>query len=216
MRAITNTAMDSDVRTSPTFILRQATNRDREGPRGLPPPTPPDIRAYPAVRSLQHTHACQGVGELLPTAASRPVGHPAVQATRDWPLPPFRPALPLSTPTMPSADAATAISLDDFAAKSPFLSYATFLGTREVAHGQPSSCLCISVRLIKHSRFWMETSRSQCQLVSIMLLLLSGSCRSPRTFAPVVLQITPRGDALALPWSFGSTHTWTWELSPHA
>jgi hypothetical protein len=117
MRAITNTAMDSDVRTSPTFILRQATNRDREGPRGLPPPTPPDIRAYPAVRSLQHTHACQGVGELLPTAASRPVGHPAVQATRDWPLPPFRPALPLSTPTMPSADAATAISLDDFAAK---------------------------------------------------------------------------------------------------
>jgi hypothetical protein len=196
MRAITNTAMDSDVRTSPTFILRQATNRDREGPRGLPPPTPPDIRAYPAVRSLQHTHACQGVGELLPTAASRPVGHPAVQATRDWPLPP-RSAW-MTSPL------------------SPFLSYATFLGTREVAHGQPSSCLCISVRLIKHSRFWMETSRSQCQLVSIMLLLLSGSCRSPRTFAPVVLQITPRGDALALPWSFGSTHTWTWELSPHA
>ena len=56
-------------------------------------PTPPDIRVTnTAGRSLQHAIACQGVGGSLPTAASRPVGHPVVQATRSEPVRPFRPS----------------------------------------------------------------------------------------------------------------------------
>ena len=34
------------------------------------------------------------------------------------------------------------------------------------------------------------------------------------TFAPRFLQTPPRGDALALPLSFGSTHTWTGDFHP--
>ena len=38
-------------------------------------------------------------------------------------------------------------------------------------------------------------------------------CPAPAFHA--VLQTPPHGDALALPWSFGSTHTWTGDFHPH-
>ncbi|HSF33648.1 MAG TPA: transposase [Candidatus Tectomicrobia bacterium] len=41
-------------------------------------------------------------------------------------------------------------------------------------------------------------------------------CLSPRTFVPRCLQTPPDGDALALPVSFGATHTWTGDFHPHA
>ena len=46
--------------------------------------------------------------------------------------------------------------------------------------------------------------------------LVSGSHASPLTFAPRVLQTPPHDDALALPLSFGSTHTWTADFHPQA
>jgi len=51
-------------------------NRDREGPRGHPPPTPPDIRVtYPAVRQSQSGR------DVTPTGASSP-GVPAVRSSQ--------------------------------------------------------------------------------------------------------------------------------------
>src|SRR5262245_36990913 len=63
---------------------------------------------------------------------------------------------------------------------------------------------------------WMEDFAVACQLVPTVPHLISGSCSSPRTFAPRFLQTPPRGDALALHLSFGSTHTWTGDFHPQA
>jgi hypothetical protein len=54
------TAVDRDVLTicqgHEPYRRPMLHNRDREGPHGLPPPTPPDIRVtYPAVRWMQST-----------------------------------------------------------------------------------------------------------------------------------------------------------------
>jgi hypothetical protein len=86
--------------------------------------------------------------------------------------------------------------------------------TPQISRGKPSDRLCISARLITHSHLWMEDFAVACQLVPTVPHLLSGSCPSPRTFAPRVLQTPPHGDALALHWSFGSTHTWTGDFHP--
>src|SRR2546428_701063 len=56
-------------------------NRDREGPHGLPPPTPPDIRVtYPAVRQMHQ-------GKLQPnrSAFSRRATLPSDPASRRLP-----------------------------------------------------------------------------------------------------------------------------------
>jgi hypothetical protein len=55
-----------------------------------------------------------------------------------------------------------------------------------------------------------------CPLVPSVPYLLSGSCPLPRTFVLRCLQTLPHGDALALPWSFGSTTTWTGDFHPQA
>jgi hypothetical protein len=115
-----------------------------------PPPTPPDIRVtHTAIRSLQHGIACQGVGGSLPTAASRPVGHPVVQATRSEPVRPFRPSarwahLPcrLLTPLLGSVR----LTLHS----SPLPWHATSLGTAEASRGKRSSHRCRDAGCIKH------------------------------------------------------------------
>jgi hypothetical protein len=65
-------------------------------------------------------------------------------------------------------------------------------------------------------QLWMEGFAVACQLAPSVPHLVSGSCPSPRTFVPRFLQTPPRGDALALPLSFGSTHTWTGDFHPRA
>jgi hypothetical protein len=79
--------------------------------------------------------------------------------------------------------------------------------TLQISRGKLSYRPCIDARLIKHSPLWMEDFTVACPLVPTVPHLVSGSCPSPRTFAPRFLQTPPRGDALALPLSFGSTHT---------
>jgi hypothetical protein len=60
----------------PTFFVPLKPNRDREGPRGLPPPTPPDIRGTsPAVRWM--ASGCT----TTPTGASCP-GVPALSSSQ--------------------------------------------------------------------------------------------------------------------------------------
>jgi hypothetical protein len=88
--------------------------------------------------------------------------------------------------------------------------------TRQISRGQPSYRLCISARVIKHSPGWMEDFAGPCPLAPAVPHLLSGSCPSPHTFAPRFLQTPPRGDALALHVSFGSTYTWTGDFHPRA
>jgi hypothetical protein len=88
--------------------------------------------------------------------------------------------------------------------------------TPQSSRGQLSYLPCISARFIKHSPLRMKDFTVACPLAPTVPHLVSGSCPSPRTFVPRCLQTPPRGDALALPWSFGSTHTWTGDFHPHA
>ena len=118
-------------------------------------------------------------------------------------------AFPPSGSTMPSADFYGVVR-EDCSALSPYQD------TPQISRSKPSDLLCISARFIKHSQLWMEDFAVPCQLVPTVPHLLSGSCSSPRTFAPRVLQTPPRGDALALHLSFGSTHTWTGDFHPQA
>jgi len=204
--------------TSAVLALRAmpGAHRDRGRPHGLSPPTPPDMRVtHTAVRSLQHTRACQDVRGWLPTAASRPVGHPAVQATPSCPLRPFRPSVRRSAPTLPSADSSRALSAAD-SALSPLPWHATALGTEEASRGQRSYRRGRDARCRQHRPLWMEDCAVACPRVPTVPHLLSGACPSPRTFVPRVLQTPPREDALALLLSFGSTSTWTGDLHPRA
>jgi hypothetical protein len=121
----------------------------------------------------------------------------------------------LRMPTMPSADSSHEISAD-YAALSPFPWHATSLGTGEASRGKLSHRQCIDARFIKHRPLWMEDFAVACPLVPTVPHLISGSYPSPRTFVPRFLQTPPRGDALALPLSFGSTHTWTGDFHPRA
>jgi hypothetical protein len=66
------------------------------------------------------------------------------------------------------------------------------------------------------ARLWMEDFTVACPLVPTGPPLVSGACPSPHTFVPRCLQTPPRGDALALPLSFGATHTWTGDFHPRA
>jgi len=112
-------------------------------------------------------------------------------------------------PTLPSADSCEAVKADA-SALSPVQD------TPQIARGQLADRQGIDAGWIKHSPLWREDVTGACPLVPTVPHLLSGSCPSPRTFVPRGLQTPPRGDALALPWSFGSTHTWTGDLHPQA
>jgi hypothetical protein len=121
----------------------------------------------------------------------------------------------LRMPTMPSADSSHEIRAD-YSALSPFLWHATSLGTGEASRGQRSHRPCRDARFLTHRPLWMEDFAVACPLVPTVPHLISGSCPSPRPFVPRCLQTPPRGDALALPLSFGSTHTWTGDFHPRA
>jgi hypothetical protein len=88
--------------------------------------------------------------------------------------------------------------------------------TPQLSRGKLSDRPCRGARLIQHRPWWREDCTVACPLVPTVPHLVSGACPSPRTFVPRCLQTPPRGDALARPWSFGSTHTWTGDLHPHA
>ena len=112
-------------------------------------------------------------------------------------------------PPMPSADFCEVVR-EDGSALSPSQD------TSQISRGQLSYRWCIDAGFIKHSPLWMEDFTVACPLVPTVPHLVSGSCSSPRTFVPRFLQTPPRGDALALPLSFGSTYTWTGDFHPRA
>jgi hypothetical protein len=191
-------------------------NRDRGRPRDLSPPTPPYIRiTNTAVRPLQHACACPGVdevaphGSLTPGRATWPCERP-VTGLYD------RSGLPcVAAGTMPSADSSHGIR-ENYSSLSQFPWHATFRGAWEASRGKLSYRPCIDAGFIKHSPLWMEDFTVACPLVPAVPHLVSGSCPSPRTFVPRFLQMPPREDTLALPLSFGSTHTWTGDFHSRA
>jgi hypothetical protein len=122
---------------------------------------------------------------------------------------PFRPSARSCVPTMPSADFCGAVR-EDSSTLSPCQD------TPQISRGQLSYRRCIDAGFIKPSQLWMEDFAVACQLVPTVPHLISGSCSSPRTFAPRFLQTPPRGNALALHLSFGSTHTWIGDFHPQA
>src|SRR5674476_149322 len=60
----------------------------------------------------------------------------------------------------------------------------------------------------------MEDFAVTCPLVPNASRLISGVCSSSRDFALGFLCTPPRGDALALWLTFGSTYTWCQDLHP--
>ena len=114
----------ADVRTTSPACAGPS-NRDREGPHGLPPPTPPDIRVtYPAVRQIKsgsYMHPNRSVisrhasRAFIPEAEHR--SPPRRMASRrsipgHYSLPPFRPSARSCVPTKPSADVCRAVRKD--------------------------------------------------------------------------------------------------------
>jgi len=121
----------------------------------------------------------------------------------------------LRVPPMPSADSSQGIRAA-YAALSQFPWHATSQGAWEVSRGKRSYRPCIDAGCIKHSPLWMEGFAVACPLAPTGPHLLAGSCSSPRTVVPRCLQTPPRGGALALPLSFGSTSTWTGDFHSRA
>jgi hypothetical protein len=140
-----------------------------------------------------------------PTPRRMPSGH----STRDdESSPPFGPSHH-GGGTMPSADFREAVREDC----SPSV---LCEDTPQISRGQRSYRRCTDAGFIMYAPLRMEDFVVACPLVPSILYLISGSCPSPRTFVPRCLQTPPRGDALALPLSFGSTHTWTGDFRPQA
>jgi hypothetical protein len=123
---------------------------------------------------------------------------------------PFRPSARSRVPTMPSADFCGAVR-EDSSTLSP-----AYRDNQQISQGKTQSCPCVGAGFIKHTHPRMEDFVVTYPLVPTVPHLISGSCPSPRTFVPRFLQTPPRGDALALPWSFGSTNTWTGDFHPQA
>jgi hypothetical protein len=130
-------------------------NRDREGPRGLPPPTPPDVRVtYPAVRWLASGCAIPLTGASSPgVPAARSSQGPTMArplAGRRLAAPPqattrfHRSGLPtVAGGTMPSADCCRAVR-EACAALGPSQD------TSQLPRGQRSDLPCRAAGLIKH------------------------------------------------------------------
>ena len=184
-------------------------------------------------------HPNQSIGsrrasqEFIPGACSTPRRMPSPRSTSgDDSAPPFRPsahprggvAYPLprlsavgcltsfacAGLTPPSADCCGAVR-GDSSALSPRRGHPTDL---------PWSAVIPSVQrrrmyTAQPTCGW-RALRSRARSPRLVPPLVSGACPSPRTFVPRVLQTPPRGDALALPFSFGSTYTWTGDFHPRA
>ena len=130
---------------------------------------------------------------------------------------PLQATTPLSRSGLQHAPACLRCPLLTPAGRSAMIAHrAVPLDSRQTSRGQRSDLLCLDAGLIKYAPWWMEDVMVACPLVPSVPHLSSGACPSPRTCVPRVLQTPPRGDALALRWSFGSTPTWTGDLHPHA
>jgi hypothetical protein len=173
-------------------------------------PVHPRCRARsPTPRRMPSRRSTAGNDSLPPF---RPSAHPRCGLA--YPLPRLSALGCLTSfacagPTRPSADFCEVVR-EDCSALSPSQD------TSQISRGQRSYRRCIDAGFIKYAPVWMEDFVVACPLVPNVPHLISGSCPSPRTFVPRVLQTPPHGDALALPLSFGSTHTWTGDLHPHA
>ena len=121
----------------------------------------------------------------------------------------------MGAPPLPSADSSAVIGAAD-SALSPFPWHATSQDSPEASRGKLSYLPGIDAGFIKYVPLWMEDFVVACPLVPDVPHLLSGSCSSPRTFAPRFLQTSSHGDALALRLSFGSTSTWTGDFHSQA
>jgi hypothetical protein len=206
----------------PSLLSGSHINRDREGPHGLPPPTPPDVRVtYPAVRQIPF--GCNTPQRERHLPVCQPRVHPRGRAS---PGPSPDAISPLHNRQRLSSTV-QAFSTHSARLLCPLLTSARRSGripppsvpcedTPQISRGKLSYLPCISARFIKHSPLWMEDFTVACPLVPTVPHLVSGSCPSPRTCVPRFLQTPPRGDALALPLSFGSTHTWTGDFHPQA
>ena len=84
------------------------------------------------------------------------------------------------------------------------------------SRGQRSDLPCIDAGLITHSPMGDGglcggvPARPGCPIPRIRFVFLAPHLGSTRLSDPT------SGDALALPWSFGSTDTWTGDLHPQA
>ena len=169
-------------------------------PDAEPCPTP---RRMPSRRSIPGHDSCPPFG-LRPTrVAAWPIRYPAF---RPWGASRASPAPGLRCPLLTSAKRSGGIAPPSVLHED----------TPQISRGKPSYRLGIRARCIKHRHVWMEDFAVAGPLVPTVPHLVSGSCPSPRTFAPRGLQTPPRGDALALHLSFGSTHTWTGDFHPQA
>jgi len=127
-----------------------------------------------------------------PTPRRRPSRHATTGASSSRP---FRPSARDRVPTRPSADSCLPLS-EALASRSP---------TGQQA-GLPGAVFTPAVpqrRIYTTRPQAVEDFVAPCPLVPSVARLVSGSCPSPRPFAPRCLQTPPRGDALALPFSFG-------------
>ena len=131
-------------------------NRDREGPRDLPPPTPPDIRVtYPAVRQSPSG------GDVTPTGASSP-GVPAVSSSQApdrirhragcYLTAPRQAATPLDRSSLQHAHACLLCPLLTAAGRSGRIPPPAVLGqdTLPIARGQRAYRRCLDAGLITH------------------------------------------------------------------
>jgi hypothetical protein len=182
---------------SRSIVSRRASREFIPDARGLTP------RRMPSRRSTPGYDSCPPF---------RPSAHPRYGLA--YPLPRLSAlgcltSLACTGPTMPSADFCGTVR-EDGSALSPCQD------TPQISRGTLSYHRCIDAGFIKYASWWMGDFVVACPLVPNVPHLISGSCPSPRTFVPRCLQTPPRGDALALPWSFGSTHTWTGDFHPRA
>ena len=86
----------------------------------------------------------------------------------------------------------------------------------QLSRGQRSDRRGLDAGLIQYAPLWMADCVVAYPLVPTVPPLHSGSCPAPRPFVPRCLQTPPHGDALARPWSFGATTTWTGDVHPQA
>ena len=166
-------------------------------------PSPNALRSIPTARCLT---PCQGLGPCLRPASSSPSAngerhnmfHLQEQVKHGF----WCVAILTTMPSHPVADAARG---------APRSSTPSMILLHHVAVSTPPGA---SMRVT--SRLWREDFAVACPLVPTVPHRVSGSCPSPRTFVPRFLQTPPRGDALALLLSLGSTDTWTGDFHPRA
>jgi hypothetical protein len=194
-------------------------NRDREGPRGLPPPTPPDIRVTsPAVRWIEsgsHTHPNRSVGSRRASGPCIPGVEPSgprlAGCHRPTPAetttPFYRSGLPSTSPgTMPSADFCRAVR-EDYSPLSP-----AYWDNRPISQGKTQNVPRIGAGFIKHTPCGWRTSRSRARSSRVCHTSYPVPVRRPARLDWASSRPHLAADALALLLAFGSANTWREDL----